>query len=166
MDIFFKNPGKIIKVLATIDFAFAIVIGFFCGAYCMAQGDWFILLGFFVIPAVAFIFYIPVLFLYAIGELVEKSTQTEENTRALLVKMQNESPYYEMPQKEQPAQARFKSNIDDSLIDYVIGKEEDRVESLAKENPTVAGQIEVMQQMCQKGILSKEQYFEELRKIQ
>lgn len=165
MDFFFKNPGKIIKTLAIIDFFVAIILAFLCGGLCMAQGGWFVLLGFLIIPAVAFIFYIPVLFLYAIGELVEKSTQTEENTRALLVKMQNEGPYYEMPQKEQPAQSRFKSNIDDSLIDYVIGKEEDRVESLAKESPTAAAQLKLIQQMCEDGTLSKEQYFNELKKL-
>lgn len=164
MHIFFKNPGNKIKTIALIPFVICCVVAIICGVACMSRGGWFVVLGFAIMPPIAFFFYIPILFLYAVGEMVDKMTKAEENTREIRKALVSKNGYYE-ESKPQTA-AVYKSSMDETIIDYVLAQEEDRVEMITAGNPMVAGRIATLQEMCLKGVITKQQYFEELRKIQ
>lgn len=160
MDIFFKNPGTKIKKMAIVWFVFCVVIAVICGIALMTRGGGFVVLGFVIMPPIAFFFYVPILFLYAIGELVEKTTKTEENTR-------NNQAFNETnTQHTAPKFASVNSSLDESIINFSIGLEEDRVEAIASANPIIAGRLAVIQEMLENEVITKVQYFEELRKIQ
>ena len=79
MENLFGNPGGKIKVVAFITFLIEAIAAVISGFYMMAEED--ALAGLLIIVVGIGVAYLSTLMIYALGELVEKMTKTEENTR-------------------------------------------------------------------------------------
>lgn len=79
MESLFGNPGGKIKVVAFVTFLIEAIASVIGGFYMMAEEE--ALAGLLIIVVGVGVAYLSTLMIYALGELVEKMTRTEENTR-------------------------------------------------------------------------------------
>ena len=164
MENLFKNPGERIKRMAIFSFILTeilLIIGAFA---CFAAGDYFVLIGLAILVLGTVISYVPALYLYAMGELVDKMTKTEENTRetarVLLLERKEK-----LDKQIEDASYTYQAPKKTMSFDEQIAQEEDRVEKLAKFSEFTASRLENLQQEFLKGKLTKEEYFAGLQRI-
>ncbi len=83
MERFFEDPGARIKSLAITQFIIGVLIVLVFAILLITTGEFYVFLGIILVPFGTFIVYIPSLYLYSMGELIQKMTITEENTREI-----------------------------------------------------------------------------------
>lgn len=167
MFILFENPGRKIKLIALIQFIAGAVLSIIAGIVLMTQGDVFLFFGFLLLLFGWFLFYIPALFLYAIGELVDKMTKTEENTRMLCgATISKNNDFAENKEEEENAYSfstySYSMSTGVRVTDNDIAREEDRVEKKSVTNSEIATRFAILQNLLIKGRITKDEYYAEL----
>ncbi|MBR2025273.1 MAG: hypothetical protein IKA02_05650, partial [Clostridia bacterium] len=107
-----------------------------------------------------FFSYIFTLFLYAMGELVEKATKTEENTREIL-----RTSLLERQDRLDGVIESYEANSGKLSFDELIANEEDRVENKAKYDAVASLNFANLQRRFLDGKIDKEGYYNELLNI-
>lgn len=167
MEKLFENPGRKLKALALLEF---LLIAFACvayGIYLMIKGNEYAVIGFFSIPVGILLAYISALFLYALGELIDKMTQTEENTREICRTglLERRDRLDKECDDEYDCQDTMEEYTEDDVIAREIEIEEGRVEAKAVLIENIAIRLATLKELLSQGRITEKEYLNELKRL-